>query len=232
MRGQPDLPMIDEDHLIPFLSDFVTEQRRDKIEEVLSERTKYITVLLEDIYQSQNANAVLRTCDCFGIQDVHIIENRNPYNSNPMVARGADKWLNIQKYSSFGENTFHAVNSLKAEGYRIIATSLRENSGKLSDFSLEKGKCAIVFGNEHQGVSDEILSAADEHLKIPMYGFSQSLNISVSAGIILSHLIFKLKNSPIKWQLTEKEKKNLYAEWLQCSVKNSQMLVNRLLEEK
>ena len=202
-----------------FLSGFVTEKRLGRIEEILAQRTRYITVALEDIYQSQNASAVLRTCECFGIQDVHIIENYNPYNINPMVLKGSDKWLSIHRYNRSGNNTAEAVHRLKSEGYCIVATSLRKGSIELDSFDVERGKCAVIFGNEHQGVSECVMEQADEYLKIPMYGFTQSLNISVSAGIILARFMEKIRNSNVDWQLSNPEKDILRAEWLQSSVK-------------
>jgi len=197
----------------------VTEKRLGRIEEILSQRTRYITIALEDIYQSQNASAVLRTCECFGVQDVHIIENYNPYNINPMVLKGSDKWLNIHRYNRSDNNTAEAVHRWKSEGYRVIVTSLCGESIALNSFDVECGKCVVVFGNEHQGVSEYMRKQADEYLKIPMLGFTQSLNISVSAGIILSQLIEKMRNSNVDWQLTNPEKDILRAEWLQSSVK-------------
>ncbi len=224
--------MIDNSSIVSFLSDFVTERRNNRIEEILSQRTRYIAVALEDIYQSQNASAVLRTCECLGIQDVHIIENYNPYNINPMVVKGSDKWLSIHKHNCSANNSADAIRKLKAEGYRVVATSLQDESVALPDFDLNKGKCVVVFGNEHQGVSKQILREADEHIIIPMCGFTQSLNISVAAGIVLFQLVQKLKKSDIKWQLSDNEKEKMRAEWLKCSVKNSRMLLDRFVKEK
>jgi len=212
--------MYEYEFITSVLSGWVTEKRLARIEEILAQRTRYLTIALEDIYQSQNASAVLRTCECFGVQDVHIIENYNPYNINPMVLKGSDKWLNIQRHNQSDNNTVEAVNWLKSKGYRIIATSLGEKSILLDDIDIERGKCAIIFGNEHQGVSKYVMEQADEYLKIPMRGFTQSLNVSVSAGIIISQMIEKIRNSSVGWQLTDPEKNILRAEWLQCSVKS------------
>jgi len=212
--------MSDREFVTSVLSGWVTEKRLGRIEEILTQRTRYLTVALEDIYQSQNASAVLRTCECFGVQDVHIIENYNPYNINPMVLKGSNKWLSIHRYNQSDNNMDEVVNWLKSEGYRIIATSLCEKSILLDDFDIERGKCAVIFGNEHQGVSEYMMGQADECLKIPMFGFTQSLNISVSAGVIISRLIEKIRNSTVGWQLTDPEKDILRAEWLQCSVKS------------
>jgi len=212
--------MYEYEFITSVMSGWVTEKRLTRIEKILAQRTRYLTIALEDIYQSQNASAVLRTCECFGVQDVHIIENYNPYNINPMVLKGSDKWLNIHRHNQSDNNTVEAVNWLKSKGYRIIATSLGEKSILLNDFDIERGKCAIIFGNEHQGVSEYLMEQADEYLKIPIRGFTQSLNISVAAGIIISQLIEKIRNSSVGWQLTDTEKNILRAEWLQCSVKS------------
>ena len=224
--------MNDDEYVVSFLSGLVTENRLNRLEEILAQRTRYITVAMEDIYQSQNASAVLRTCECFGIQDVYVIENYNPYNINPMVLQGSDKWLNINRYNQSDNNSSVVVSRLKSDGYRIVATSLHEESAGLDVFDISRGKFAVIFGNEHQGVSEYILKQADECLKVSMCGFTQSLNISVSAGIIISQLTRKIRSSAIDWQLTENEKKSLRAEWLKRSVKNPQMLINRVAAQR
>ena len=215
-----------EEEIAKILKDYVTETRCDKLEAILAQRTRYITVLLEDIFQPQNASAVLRTCDCFGVQDVHIIETFNQYQVNPMVVKGADKWLTLHRYGGYAD----AVSQLRTNGYRIVATSLREDSKPLYELDLSKSKCALVFGNEHRGVSDELLNEADEHVQIPMYGFTQSLNISVSAGIALHYLTGELKKSNIDLSLSEAEKAVLLAQWLQQTVKKSELILHRFIK--
>lgn len=192
--------------LISFLQQFVTEKRANLFDRVIQNRTRYITLALEDIYQSQNASAVLRTADCFGIQDIHIIENKNEYQINPDVALGASQWLNLHKYNQAENNTLQAIQKLKQNGYRIVATTPHKNDVDLPDFDLTKGKMALFFGTELHGLSDLMIENADEYLKIPMYGFTESFNISVSAAIILHQLKEKLMLSNIDWQLSIKEK--------------------------
>lgn len=218
--------------LIDFLSSFITDNRYSQLREVLKNRTRYITVVLEDIYQSQNASAVLRTCDCFGIQDVHIIENKNEYKINPDVALGASKWLSMNYYNKTENNTLDAINKLKADGYRIVATTPHTNDVNLEDFSLSDGKTALVFGTELTGISDIVYENADEFMKIPMYGFTESFNISVSAAVILHHLTYKLRNSDIDWQLEENESDELLLNWIRSSIKKSKLLEKRFYEEK
>jgi tRNA (guanosine-2'-O-)-methyltransferase len=212
--------------LIQYLSEFTTEERLAIFKKVVVNRTRYITVVLEDIYQAQNASAVLRTCDCLGIQDVHIIENEYKFNPNPRIELGSSKWLTIKKYNQNDNNSLSALNEMKRRGYRIVATSPDADDASLDDFDLEKGKIALVFGSEQPGISSGIMNAADEYLKIPMVGFTESFNISVSAAIILHQLTSRLRNMPLNtWQLSEFEKELLMIEWLKISIKKSDLIV-------
>lgn len=212
------------------LGELVTEERLALFYDVLDKRTRYITVALEDIYQPHNASAVLRTSDCFGIQDVHIIENQNEYNVNPDVALGANKWLTMVKHNQKEQNTVEAIKHLKSEGYRIVATTPHTNDVNLEDFDLTKGKAAFFFGTEMQGLSQTMLNNADEYLKIPMHGFTESFNISVSASIILHHLSNKLRSSDINWELSQSEKQITLFKWLMSSIKRSKTVLKELCQ--
>lgn len=217
--------------IVEYLSGFVTEKRYEGFISVLNQRTNYISLALEDIYQPHNANAVLRTCDCFGIQDVHIIENQNQYQINPDVSLGSSKWLNLKFYNKKENNTLSAIESLRKNGYRIIATTPHNNDVNLEDFNLENGKFALFFGSELPGLSSLMLEHADEYLKIPMYGFTESFNISVSAAICLHHLRFKLNRSNIEWGMNENEKTEILFNWLMQSIKSSEQILNDFLEK-
>lgn len=221
---------IKEDLLSHFL-EFIQEKRKQRFEEIIKFRTKYITVVLEDIYQSHNASAVLRSCDCFGIQDVHIIENKNEYILNENVALGSSKWLNLQKYNSKEQNTVEALNSLKDEGYRIIATTPNKNDCLLENLSLD-GKFALVFGTELKGLSDEVINNADEFVKIPMYGFTESFNISVSAAISLHYLTEKLRASDINWLLSKDEIIDIKLDWARNTIKKADLIEKEFLKNK
>jgi tRNA (guanosine-2'-O-)-methyltransferase len=204
-----------------FLENFLTDRRKNLISSIVKYRTKYITIALEDIFQSHNASAVLRTCDCFGIQDIHIIENRNKYQINHDIALGSNKWLSLIKHNAGDNNSLDALKTLKNQGYRIVATTPHTDSVDLENFDLEKGKIALFFGTELKGLSKEIINKADEYMRIPMFGFTESFNISVSAAIILHHLTYKLRNSLIDWKLTAEEEYQVKYQWLKSSVKNS-----------
>ncbi len=217
--------------IVEYLSEFVTPERIQTMDRVIRNRTRYITIALEDIYQSHNASAVLRTCECFGIQDVHIIENKNRYTINPDVALGASKWLNLKKYNTNEFNTLEAVSALRLAGYRIIATTLTEDATPLEDINLDKGKIALFFGTELTGLTQQLINVADEQLKIPIYGFTESFNISVSAAIILHHLSHSMKKSTIPWHLSPDEVIKLKYAWLMNSIKRADLLEKKFLEE-
>jgi len=217
--------------LITFLEQFITEERLTQFNKVLKNRTKYITIALEDIFQSQNASAVLRTSECLGLQNIHIIENRNEYQLNPDVVQGSSKWLNLIKYNETENNTIESIKNLKYQDYRIVATTPHTEDVSLEDFDIEKGKFALFFGTEGTGLSDVVMKNADEFLRIPMYGFTESFNISVSAAITLQHLVHKLRKSDIKWQLSDSEIDELKLDWLKKTVKSSTMLIEKFLSK-
>lgn len=222
---------MDVDYL-QYLESFLTENRKKRFIDVLSYRTQYLTLVIEDIFYSQNASAVLRTSECYGVMDVHVIENRNEYQVNPDVAIGASKWINLHKYSKHENNTLEAISTLKQKGYRVVATSPHENGVSINDLDLEKGKIALVFGNEKIGISDTMKKEADEFVTIPMHGFTESFNISVAAGISLQTLIPKLHNSNISWQLDELSKQKIYMEWVKKTIKNVELIEERYYAAK
>jgi len=221
-----------EKKIIEHLSKIATTERSNLFNNIVRNRTKYMTVVLEDIYQRHNASAVLRSCDCFGVQDVHIIENRNEYNISSDVAVGSDKWLNIKKYNELENNTLAAINSLKKSGYRIIATTPHTNDVTLDTFDIDKGKFAIFFGAELPGLSDIVMDNADEFLKIPMYGFTESFNISVSAALTMNTLYSRLIKSNVNWQLTEQEHDEVLLSWYKASIKSSEEIIERFIEKQ
>tara|TARA_R110001606_G_scaffold397625_1_gene574665 strand:+ start:1412 stop:2113 length:702 start_codon:yes stop_codon:yes gene_type:complete len=218
-------PMIDIEFL-NFLEDFVSEKRKETFHKVLENRTRHFTVVLEDIFQPHNSSAVIRSCDIFGLQDVHIIQNKYSSKVSRHVAKGSQKWLNIKKYNQTATNTQDCLDTLRNNGYQIIATTPHNDSCVLHEFDITK-KAAFVFGVEKEGVSEYTMNQADGFLKIPMVGFTESLNISVAAAIILQDVTTKLRASEIDWKLSEKEKEILYADWIQKSIKSIKKITER-----
>lgn len=216
---------------IEFLSEFVTPERLSLYKKILSLRTNYLTVVLEDIYHAQNSSAVLRTADCFGIQNVHVIENEHIFHLSPNVVKGASNWVTVNRYNQESSNTLDCIRSLKQKGYRIVAASPHEHDVSLEDFDLEKGKAAFIFGTERPGLTELAKQEADEFMKIPMVGFTESLNISVCVAITLHHLTHKLRNhSTINWHLTEEEHQEILLNWLRNSVKRVDLLEKKYKE--
>lgn len=210
--------------LIQYLATYVTDNKKSVIEQVLANRTRYITVVLEDIFKPHNASAVLRTCDCFGLQDVHIIEKTNEYKVNPYVTRGASQWVDLHKYyNPAGSAVKDCFAALRNKGYKIYGTSPAPTS--IASYDLEPtDKIALVFGNEHDGISEEVKAEADGLVHIPMLGFTESFNISVATSILLYELVQKVRklNSP-EIYLNEKEKNILRLQWYREIVKRSDL---------
>lgn len=206
-------------HLIEYLKSFLNTGRYDRMVEVLERRTEYLTIVLEDLHYSQNASSVIRHCDAFGIQSLSVIENRNRFKLKNHAVRGTMKWVHMRTFNELKHNSIHAIETLRSDGYRIVATSPRKGGTALGDFDLSKGKTALFFGNERDGLSDEILGNADEYLYIPMEGFVESLNISASCAIILQQMSNKLHSSDIPWALDDNKKNEILIEWMKGSIK-------------
>lgn len=217
--------------LAEYLKEFISESRWERLNEVLEYRTKHITVVLEDIYQPHNASAVLRSCDGFGVQDVHIIENRNQFDASSEVTIGADQWLTLHRYNSVNsDNVSDCFKSLRNKGYKVIATTPHEKDSNLNELDITE-PVALVFGTELHGVTDTVREQADGFVKIPMFGFSESFNISVSAAICLYDLTTRLRNIQTDWELSESEKEELLIEWTRKSIKAGDRLVEKWKEE-
>ncbi len=211
-----------DNQLLEHLLSYLTERRKELFKEVCSKRTKHFTVVTEDVYQLHNTSAVMRSFDVFGIQELHVIEEKLGKKIDREIAMGAQKWVNIHRHHS----TDVCIDVLKKEGYQIIATSPHNNATELSEFDIAK-KSAFFFGKEKGGLSNTVLNNADGFLKIPMYGFTESLNISVSAAIILQSVVTRLKDSNIDWKLTENEKKELIFHWTKMTIKSVDQITDR-----
>ena len=183
-----------------YLAQFINDERKATLASKLHLRSNFLTVVMENFYQPHNASAVLRTCDCFGVQRAHIVNDTNPFLVQDQVSHGAEKWVEQYEYDS----SESCLNHLKKQGYLIACTDLDGEDLDLDKFQLTQ-KTAIVFGTEWTGTSDVAKSMADIKLKIPMYGFTQSFNVSVSAAIILHQLNKQLRHSSHHYNLSELE---------------------------
>jgi len=216
--------------LCEYFSRFVSDHKKEFVERVLNQRTRHITMVLEDIYQSQNASAVIRTCECMGVQDVHIIENDSKYTVNRRVLKGSYKWVDLIRHKGkFKNNTEACFEKLRADGYKIAATDPSPEGISIHDLSVDD-KIAVVMGNELHGTSSYALDHADMKINIPMYGFTESLNISVSAAICLNSLVPALHNSEVNWQLSEEEKDDIRLRWLRKMVRNAEIMEKEFMK--
>jgi len=215
--------------LLGYLGGFMTESRNNRIREVLNNRTRHCCLILENVFQSHNISAVMRSCDCFGIQDMHIIDHVNSFKTNPDVDLGASKWINVHTYSK-SNAVQDCLGALRDKGYRIIATTPHTDDVVIQDFDVSQ-KFALAFGTELDGLSAEIMDQSDAFLKIPMVGFTESLNISVSAAISLFYLSTRIRNEVADWHLPEDEFIDLELEWVMSSVRSSGFLAKRFLKE-
>ena len=206
--------MVDQ-QLLEYLEPFISEERKQRFLDILEERTKYLTVAIEDVYQLHNTSAVIRSCESFGIQEAHVIEGRHGNRLDKDIAMGAQQWVDLLRY----DRTSDCIDTLKKRGYRIIATTPHNDSCVLNDFEI-KGKTALFFGTEREGLSEEVMNRSDSFLKIPMLGFTESLNISVSAAIILQILTIQLRKNGLPWPLTETEKLEKRLDWTKKSIKS------------
>jgi tRNA (guanosine-2'-O-)-methyltransferase len=203
-----------------FLSSYLTDNKRHLFEKVANERTRHITIALENVFQPQNASAAIRSCDCFGIQDIYVIENSNTYEINPNVVMGANKWVDIHKFNHSTHNTIECINHLKEKGYRIVATTPHTNNYTIDDLPLDQ-PIALFFGTEKFGLSKEMLDQADEFVRIPMYGFTESFNISVSVSLCLQTLAQRIRSMEnLNWRLTPQEQIELKHEWTKRHLNN------------
>ena len=218
--------MIDSAYL-NYLEGFLTDNRKERFLDILQNRTNHFTVAVEDVFQMHNTSAVMRSCEVFGVQNMNVIEQRFGKRIDKQIAMGAQKWVDITPFDSVS----NCIDTLKSKGYQIIATTPHTDDCDLENFDFSKPS-ALCFGTEKEGLSEEIMQKADGFLKIPMVGFTESLNISVSAAIILQNLTNRLRNSDIPWQLTEAQILEKRLDWARKSIKDIKRIEARYFEEK
>lgn len=212
---------------LEYLTRFITEERSEVLRRTISQRTHYMRILTENMFHPQNASAIMRHCEAFGVQQIHTVEDRCKFDPSVNIVRGTQKWVDVEHH----DNTKEALAALKAEGYRIVATTPHRCSATPETFDVTKGKFALVFGTEHAGISDEVIEAADEFLMIPMCGMVESLNVSASAAILIYMLSERIRQQTDNWQLGEAEALKLLTRWTMSSVRDYERILRRGEEE-
>ncbi len=208
---------------IDYLAEFMTAERRAKLEETLSSRTHYMTILTENTFHSQNASALMRHCEAFGLQELHAVESLCQFRTYTDIVRGTDKWVDLERY----DKTPAAIAELKKQGYRIVATTPHREDCTPETFDVEAGKFALVFGTEHAGISEDIIAQADEFLRIPMCGMVESLNVSASAAILIYMLSERMRHSSAPWRIEEERSLEILYRWMKSSVKDAERVLER-----
>lgn len=213
--------------LFKYLQSYLTEHRRELFKEIASQRTRHFTVITEDIYQLHNTSAVMRSCEIFGIQDLHVVEEKFGKRVDREIALGAQKWVDIHRHNS----TLSCFEQLKSQGYRLVATTPSQDANTLSELDIRE-KTAFIFGTEMKGLSQEVLDQCDEKISIPMFGFTESLNVSVAAAIILQHMMDRLRKSELNWRLSEAEQMELQLAWTCKTIKSADEIIERFYSSK
>ena len=212
---------------LDYLTKFITEERQEVLRRTLEQRTHYMRIMTENMFHPQNASAIMRHCEAFGVQQIHTVEDRCKFDPSVNIVRGTQKWVDVEHH----DNTKEALAALKAEGYRIVATTPHRCSSTPETFDVTKGKFALVFGTEHAGISDEVIEAADEFLMIPMCGMVESLNVSASAAILIYMLSERIRQQTDNWQLSQAESLKLLTRWTMSSVRDYERILRRGEEE-
>lgn len=217
-----------EEKLLKALYELITPEKVEKFNQIAADRTRYMTVAVENLYQDHNASAVLRSCDCFGIQDLHIIEKDNQFSINKDIALGAGQWVDTHRYTGNSATTQECIQNLKDRGYKIIATTPHTDAHTIFDVPIDQ-PLALLFGTEQHGLSEEAMEMADYYVKIPMYGFTESFNISVSAALTMNELRKRLEiQDAFDWKLTEEEQIALKIKWCERVIKNPENVIKEL----
>ena len=208
---------------IALLSGFMLPARYDVLRRTVAMRTRYMTILAENTFHPQNAAALIRHCEAFGLQQMHTVETFCRFNPSAAIVRGTDRWVDIRRHGSTAE----ALAALRAEGYRIVATTPHREDTTPESFDVGRGRFALVFGTEHAGISEEVLASADEFLRIPMCGMVESLNVSASAAILIYMLSERMRRQVEGWNMTAAEQAATLYGWMCRSVKDSEKILKR-----
>lgn len=208
---------------LDYMTQFLTEERKEVLRRTLASRTHYMRIMTENMFHPQNASAIMRHCEAFGIQQIHTVEDRCRFDPSVNIVRGTQKWVDVEHH----DTTKEALEALKSEGYRIVATTPHRCSVTPETFDVTKGKFALVFGTEHAGISDEVIEAADDFLMIPMCGMVESLNVSASAAILIYMLSQRIRQQVDGWQLSYDEQLKLLTRWTMSSVRDFEGILRK-----
>jgi len=204
----------------------LTPERQQKFEQVWNQRNTCLHLVLENIYQSLNASAIVRTADAMGVQYLHVLEDEHPWEMNRKISKGAMDWMDIQR----SKDPREMMLSLKSKGFELVVTDFSPNAIDIEDYQ-PKRPVALVMGTELTGISDVARELADVSVVIPMSGFSQSLNVSVATGIAISQLSRKTKHLKTTFPPTDEERLDALNLWSKNAIYWSDQIIRDFLAE-
>ena len=215
-----DLSVDAADRIVALLAPFVSDRRRDRIEASLASRTRDIVVVLEDIHHDHNSSAVLRTAEAMGIFELHVVAGKSRFVVSDKISMGAHKWLHGRGYSTISDAYAH----LRARGFEIWASHFHGEAEPIEDIPIDR-TVALVFGNEHEGLSRQAIDEADHWFKVPMRGFVESLNISVAAAISMYDVRARRDRAGLLRGLSDEDVRRFRAAWYAMSVRAAELLL-------
>jgi len=207
-----------------FLETLLSPERLDRLKSVLKQRLSCVTLVLDNLLDSHNMAAVVRTVESLGCQDLHVIEEDYPFDLSSRVTKYTHKWVSIHRYPDAPS----CMDQLRSDGFRVYAAMVDNQSMPITEIEITAHQpIAFVLGNEHSGVRPETLALTDGGFYVPMYGFSESFNVSVASALVLSHAVTRRRQflPCAHGTLPADRAAKLYDIWLQKSVKNSQRLL-------
>lgn len=217
-----------QEELLAAFYELIPENKRTMFDRIAADRTRHLTVVLENIYQEHNASAVMRSCESLGVQELHVIENGNEYKAQRDIARGAGKWIELYNYSD-RQPVSTALTHLRERGFKLAVLTPEADAHTIFTLPLDE-PVALVFGTEWRGVSEEAREMADYAVSIPMVGFTESFNVSVSVALTLQALRHRLDESELDWKLSEADQTATKLNWCEGYMKNGSVVRKSLME--
>lgn len=215
-----------DQELLHALTPFVTDHKRALIDRLAPLRTRFITAVVENSLGPHNASAVVRTCDLVGVQHLHVIEDQGTFRMNDAITLGAGKWVDLHRFG--GEQAReHCLQHLRAQGYRIVATSPRADGYTPTTIPIDQ-PLAFCFGTEQHGLSNDLIASADMHLRIPMYGWTESYNLSVSVAIVLHTVMERVRAAGDHWRMDDDDVLRIKVRWLRAIIQHADQVEERL----
>ena len=219
--------------LLAHVDTFLTDDRRIRLNSVLDNRTTHFCIAMEDLFYERNSGAIIRTADGYGIQNINVIEPSGSFKSKVtnIISKGAEKWVTQKQFGDLQTGAKDCINQLRKEGYQIVATTPHASGHTIHDFDITK-KSAFFLGAEKTGISEVVMEEADDYIAMPIFGFTESFNVSVANGILLHELINRLRKSDVDWHLNQEERNDLMLDWTLKSIVSSHLIALKFMDDK